>query len=129
MREWRCGQCCGALRPTAEEIRDAIFEAARIANEGELTRALGELDDLLMAVYQRECDCATREPDPPSIPKWKRYAVIDRDGLVCGICKKSVELADVQIDHIYPRSRGGSHAFSNLQVAHSRCNSGKRDRV
>jgi len=33
------------------------------------------------------------------------------------------------IDHIVPRSKGGSDAASNLQLAHARCNKIKGNRV
>lgn len=56
------------------------------------------------------------------LPKGRREAVIARDGYVCGICRGAVEPDDVHIDHIKPWSKGGTHALSNLQVAHSVCN-------
>ena len=53
-----------------------------------------------------------------------------RDGTQCGICGENVDLtvgrADTlmcaSIDHITPRACGGSHAPSNLQLAHLLCN-------
>ena len=63
------------------------------------------------------------------LPQWKRYAVIERDGLVCGICGGVVAEDDVHIDHIYPWSLGGSDELDNLQVAHSSCNIRKGARV
>ena len=59
-----------------------------------------------------------RVPTPP----WLRQMVIDRDGLVCGICGGDVEADDVHIDHVLPASKGGPTVASNLQVSHSRCN-------
>lgn len=51
-----------------------------------------------------------------------RAQVLERYGYVCGICRLPVEPDDVHIDHIHPVARGGETIFSNLQVAHSRCN-------
>lgn len=65
----------------------------------------------------------------PSLPKWLRQAVIDRDGYLCGICGGDVEPAAAHIDHIYPRSLGGKDALDNLQVAHSLCNIKKGAKV
>jgi 5-methylcytosine-specific restriction endonuclease McrA len=33
------------------------------------------------------------------------------------------------IDHIVPLSRGGLHCYANVQVAHSRCNLRKRNKI
>jgi hypothetical protein len=65
----------------------------------------------------------------PRLPKFLRAKVIERDGLVCGICDGEVELADVHIDHIHPVSRGGTDDLDNLQVTHSACNIAKAARV
>lgn len=65
----------------------------------------------------------------PSLPEWMRWAVIKRDGYVCGLCGGGVDPEDVHIDHITPWSRGGKHEVNNLQVAHSLCNLRKGNRV
>lgn len=49
-------------------------------------------------------------------------SVVDRTGLICGLCTKPVELQHLSFDHIVPLSRGGEDDASNLQVAHLRCN-------
>lgn len=59
----------------------------------------------------------------------QRDAVIERDGLVCGLCGDPVALEDVHIDHVQPRSLGGSNELENLQVAHSGCNMSKGNRI
>ncbi len=63
------------------------------------------------------------------IDGWTRQQVIDRDGYVCGLCGGAVEPADVHIDHIVPWSLGGRDELTNLQVAHSKCNLRKGNRV
>lgn len=65
----------------------------------------------------------------PRLPKILRAQVIERDGLICGICGGDVVLSDVHIDHIYPVSRGGKDELTNLQVAHSVCNIRKGAKV
>lgn len=45
-----------------------------------------------------------------------------RDKGRCGICKKPVGRATASIDHIIPLSRGGSHTYGNVQLAHLICN-------
>lgn len=71
--------------------------------------------------------------------KYKMSAreLAERDGTDCGICgqlvdmtlKRSDGLQCPSVDHVIPRSRGGSHDPSNLQLAHLRCNMAKSDRV
>lgn len=56
--------------------------------------------------------------------------LLERDDFICGIC--NVEIDDVSqcnIDHILPRSKGGSNESTNLQPAHIRCNYAKADKV
>jgi 5-methylcytosine-specific restriction enzyme A len=67
-----------------------------------------------------------REP----IPEDMRAQVIERDQMVCGICKRLVEdRTQLHIDHIFPVSRGGKNELDNLQVAHAVCNMRKGAKV
>lgn len=60
----------------------------------------------------------------------------ERDGTDCGICgepvdmtlRRSESLMCASVDHILPRSLGGSHEPDNLQLAHLYCNHVKSDR-
>lgn len=71
--------------------------------------------------------------------KYKMSAreLAERDGTDCGICGEPVDMALSRadgldcpsVDHVLPRSRGGSHDPENLQLAHLRCNMAKSDRV
>lgn len=72
-----------------------------------------------------------RRPDRrEAIPKWMRLAVIERDGMVCGLCLDVIEdPAAIHIDHIVPVSLGGDTVMGNLQVAHAFCNMSKGNRV
>jgi len=66
--------------------------------------------------------------------------LIARDGLTCAICGKECDLNDrswsdyagamyPSIDHIIPLSKGGTHTWNNVQVAHMICNSLKSDNI
>lgn len=73
----------------------------------------------------------------PQVPKlngteWaaaRRRAIASLDA-VCAICHTPIDLDApkntpfaVEVDHIVPRSRGGSlYALENLQLTHHRCN-------
>lgn len=77
--------------------------------------------------WQRGLDPDTKRD---SLPRWLRLKVIERDGMVCGLCGGDVDgVEDIHIDHIKPVSHGGSDHISNLQVAHSWCNLSKGARI
>lgn len=61
--------------------------------------------------------------------------VIDVYGIRCWLCGKGIDLAlfhphpgSFSIDHVVPRSKGGSNHISNLRPAHRRCNLRRGDR-
>lgn len=57
-----------------------------------------------------------------------RKQLIQRDGMVCGICGEAIaSYRDCTIDHIKPRSAGGRTELSNCQLAHFKCNLKKGD--
>lgn len=69
--------------------------------------------------------------------------LIKRDNGICYICGNKVNLEDYitkdnnvicgnyypSIDHIIPLSKGGTHSWSNIKLAHRICNSLKGDRT
>ncbi|MBV6508763.1 MAG: hypothetical protein JJLCMIEE_01829 [Acidimicrobiales bacterium] len=54
-----------------------------------------------------------------------RRTVFLRDRHTCQYCGSTAE----SIDHVVPRSRGGSHSWDNVVAACRRCNTRKRDRL
>lgn len=44
-------------------------------------------------------------------------------GMVCHLCKKTIEKDQMSWDHVIPLARGGTHTEENLKPAHRRCNS------
>ena len=57
-----------------------------------------------------------------NIPDSLRREVFERDGNQCVRCKAS---ADLTVDHIFPRSMGGTHALTNLRTLCRSCNSAR----
>lgn len=62
------------------------------------------------------------------------YDLAQAAGFRCGICGGPLDMAatgalGVSVDHIVPVSKGGAHELGNLQPAHSRCNTLKRDQI
>lgn len=52
-----------------------------------------------------------------------------RDDGMCGICDEPVARSKASVDHVAPVSKGGSHTWDNVQLAHLICNSRKGTRV
>lgn len=61
------------------------------------------------------------------IPASTRALVLRRDGKRCRYC--STTSGPFELDHILPRSRGGSDKAENLVVACHNCNAAKSDRT
>lgn len=56
--------------------------------------------------------------------------VREKDGDVCWLCGLGETERDIwTIDHVVPISKGGPNLYSNVRLAHGRCNSRKRDRL
>lgn len=56
-----------------------------------------------------------------------RFAIYERDGYRCCSCHRKTN--DLEIDHIFPISKGGKSIFSNLQTLCHRCNAQKSNYV
>jgi 5-methylcytosine-specific restriction endonuclease McrA len=65
-----------------------------------------------------------RVPYRREVPLTRR-AVLDRDAHQCVYCGIKADT----IDHVRPRSRGGSHIWTNVVAACARCNHRKGDRL
>lgn len=58
-----------------------------------------------------------------------KWAVFERDGWRCGICRCKVNKKlrhphpmSASLDHVIPMSLGGGHTYLNTQLAHLQCN-------
>ena len=65
-----------------------------------------------------------RVPNTRKIPVTRR-GVLRRDGWRCAYCSKAANT----IDHVQPKSRGGSDTWDNLVACCFRCNNQKSDRT
>lgn len=54
-------------------------------------------------------------------------ALIERDGYACKMCGRTD--CELQIDHIFPVSRGGTNGMANLQLLCRKCNATKGAKV
>lgn len=98
-----------------------------------------DLNELGRRGQRRKSSVKFCDPCRQDYDKYKMTAreLANRDGTDCGICGEPVDMSlrlsgDLMrpsVDHIMPRSLGGTHEPENLQLAHLRCNMRKSDRV
>lgn len=60
---------------------------------------------------------------------YDRFAILMRDSFQCGYCKEKLIGEDFEIDHLFPRSWGGTDNLENLVAACQRCNRRKKNRL
>lgn len=95
--------------------------------------SLGEVEE------QEEEQVEEEYAELPEIPELDSYsfvrpgkwwAVLARDGWKCLSCGKSprVDGITLEVDHVVPRSKGGSDEISNLQTLCKKCNIGKSNK-
>jgi hypothetical protein len=112
----------GGLRvdiQTADRLsNDAILSAMTIAARYALsTWLLPAFEHALHQATSIIRECAAQ--DSRIIPAPIRRQVFERDGYQCVYCRSDENL---QIDHVYPWSKGGTHDLENLQVLCRSCN-------
>lgn len=72
-------------------------------------------------------DSWERQPAPPRFAGWfkpknRSKAVCDRVSLYCGCCWICGKPGAWSVDHVKPRTKGGSQLPANIRPAHRRCN-------
>jgi 5-methylcytosine-specific restriction endonuclease McrA len=61
--------------------------------------------------------------------RFSRRNIFERDRNCCQYCGKKFSRADLTIDHVVPRSRGGKDSWENVVLACVKCNVQKGDRL
>jgi hypothetical protein len=124
-----------------------LLEACIAVAEGEPTQLSERIDTFkrwyIEALKRDEAelnDAPTSQAEPePDLPAFDSYAIIRpgiwwavlaRDHWTCCSCGRSTREDGVllEVDHILPRSRGGTDELSNLQTLCKKCNIGKSNR-
>ena len=49
-------------------------------------------------------------------------AIIERDGMVCHLCRETIDPGALHFDHVVPLARGGAHHADNIKPSHALCN-------
>lgn len=113
-----------------EANRDAILERNRVFRHSEKGRAKHQLERAMRRAHIQDGDRDIT-----------LRAVYDLAGGQCKLCGGMCDYDDYvirddvtivgnwypSIDHIIPLSLGGTHTWDNVQLAHKRCNSAKRN--
>jgi diadenosine tetraphosphate (Ap4A) HIT family hydrolase len=66
--------------------------------------------------------------DDSAVPYDLRYQVLAESERRCALCGATERERPLDVDHILPRSRGGTNERANLQILCSRCNRAKGNR-
>ena len=122
-----------------EEYRTKVREQQHKYNQTEKGKSILQANKL-----KRDKRIKDKE-NADTISLRKLYA---RDGGVCWLCGKMCDYEDKEyrvsesghgylatgpnypsVDHIVPLSKGGTHTWSNVKLAHKHCNSKKCDKI
>ena len=66
---------------------------------------------------------------PRQMRSISRKNILIRDQYICQYCNKKFGAGELTLDHVVPRSRGGSNTWENLVACCLRCNNRKGDRL
>lgn len=134
---WRSILCFAALYP--------LLDACNALGEGETPRLPKMLDKLKAWHLADQSDDESQEDlqketeEIPKIPELDSYTyvrastwwtVLARDNWTCCSCGRSSKEEGIilEVDHILPRSKGGSDEIRNLQSLCKKCNIGKSNK-
>ena len=99
-------------------LKDKAEIVARNGAEFRSERAAIPVPSVIRLVHFVRVPFRTRVP-------LSRRAVFARDGHRCQYCNRGAE----NIDHVVPRSRGGTHTWENVVASCRACNARKEDRL
>ncbi|MEO6054425.1 MAG: HNH endonuclease [Chthoniobacterales bacterium] len=66
---------------------------------------------------------------PKKEVKFTRQNVFERDGNTCQYCGQLFDRSDLNLDHVYPRDRGGQTTWENIVCSCIPCNTKKGNRL
>ncbi len=61
-------------------------------------------------------------PKTNEVNQTKRKKIYDSENGICYLCGKKVLFNEMTIDHVIPKSKGGSNSLENLKPTHKKCN-------
>lgn len=103
---------------TAEQLGAVVLKMADDVQHG-------RWDEVAALSFTGRITKGVAHPSPrPGIPQ-----AVRRDVLACGSCRACGSTRRLEVDHIVPWSRGGTHERSNLQALCKSCNRSKQART
>ena len=66
---------------------------------------------------------------PFHVPNLNATAIFERDDFTCQFCGRRLSRKQLNLDHVFPESRGGKKTWTNLVTSCIRCNTKKGDRT
>ncbi len=128
--------CTKAYYELHKEERRVYSKAYRIANEKKVKASLRDWRKRNLENNRETCRIRRALKCTTQIEVISEKVVYLRDGWICQICHKRVnrklkypDRISASLDHIIPLSKGGIHAYNNVQLAHLSCNTKKQDKV
>ena len=78
-------------------------------------------------IENRKSDCKRKSTKERRLKL--RFIILERDNFTCQYCGRKPPHVELQIDHIYPKSKGGLNNADNYKTACADCNQGKSDYI
>jgi 5-methylcytosine-specific restriction endonuclease McrA len=109
------------------EIKDInLFpnDHSKPLNKGYICR---ECDNRRCELYRRRNGILQRKKSENYRPYKLRFQILKRDNFICQYCGRKAPEVELEVDHIYPESKGGKYVEDNLITSCRDCNIGKSD--
>ncbi len=120
--KWECIECCKTgIKNWQKNNVEKVKEAKRRWDSSEKGK---EWNRIYWQNYK-----INYKPKRLTGPKKMRFDVLHRDKFTCRYCGRSAPDVILQVDHIFPKSKGGSNTLENLITSCVDCNIGKKDMI
>jgi 5-methylcytosine-specific restriction endonuclease McrA len=128
----RAARAFGLLFSGAARALDAQFRTFDFSSWSELGLELG--DDVIhtprmVLKVPRVVVLQAYDRMPRTQVRFSRQNVYLRDGFTCQYCNKVFQRAQLNLDHVVPRSQGGRTSWENVVCSCVRCNLNKGGRT
>lgn len=133
-RDWAAAQVRAYNERRRAETGQSYWQSTKPAAHRTRAGECGQCGKVITRTRTNDPLCALCRGNRPGynipIPRAERLAIYARDGWICQLCNEPVDPTvdprtrwGATLDHIVPRSLGGSHDATNLRLAHRHCNS------
>jgi len=114
------------------DLRYWVELSKNIDGTEEADKYCGKVHSPSITIYAPQvvvaCEWDGHDPAIRTI-KYSRRNVFQRDNFICQYCGKKVPQADCTIDHVIPRSSGGSNLWTNVVTSCIDCNTTKGNKT